>query len=127
MRESVAAENLKIMDVPSQDQFSNLGRVAPSSYVKLCRFGLVVAGLVSIAFAVIARGGSVTQNASASIFVPLAIGAAFIISGLAVGSRWQTAAFWFSVAMVGQAVSLQLVNAGYQLRYQHYKPLDELL
>lgn len=100
--------------------------VRPSGIAQLCRFGLVLGGLAAVTLAVIFRVEFFAETAAA-IFVPLAIGAALIVSGLAIGSRWQKPAFWFSVAMVGQTLSLQLINAGYQLRYQHYKPLDELL
>jgi hypothetical protein len=36
-------------------------------------------------------------------------------------------AFWFALALVGQAVSLQMIDAGRLIRYQHYKPLSSLL
>ncbi len=35
-------------------------------------------------------------------------------------------AFWFGLAIIGQAVSLQLIDAGHALRYQHYKPFWRL-
>ena len=127
MSKSVAAENIKIMDVPSQDQISNLMSVQPSGYLRLAKIGLFLGGFFVFIFAFVTRGGAIGENSPAAIFVPLAVGAALIISGLAVGSRWQAAAFWFSVAMVGQTLSLQLINAGYQLRYQHYKSIGELL
>jgi hypothetical protein len=127
MSESVGAETIEIMDVPSQDQMSNLMSVQPSGYLRLAKIGLVLAGSCAIVFAFVTRGAVIAENSRDAIFVPLAVGAALIISGFSVGSRWQAPAFWFSVAMVGQTVSLQLINAGYQLRYQHYKPITELL
>ena len=115
------------MDLTSQDQLSDLISVKPSSLVQVCRVGLVLAGVGAITLATLGRTELVLENARATIFLPLAIGVALIVSGIAIGTRWQKPAFWFSIALVGQTLSLQLINAGYQLRYQHYKPLDELL
>src|SRR5688572_30782407 len=115
------------MDFTSQDQLSDLISVKPSSLVQVCRLSMLLAGIATIAIAVFSWTDLVLENARATIFLPLAIGVALIVSGLAIGSRWQKPAFWFSVAMIGQTLSLQLINAGYQLRYQHYKPFDELL
>lgn len=56
----------------------------------------------------------------------LSVGIAVIIFGWFVKSRYRQAAFWFSLALMGQAVSLQFINAGWQLHYQHYKPIREI-
>ncbi len=37
------------------------------------------------------------------------------------------AIFWFALAFMGQAVMLQLIDAGHHVRYQHYKPLGRIL
>ena len=57
----------------------------------------------------------------------VSIGLAFIILGFTVTTRWRRSAFWFSLALVGQAVALQLIEAGPYVRYQHYKPFGRLL
>jgi hypothetical protein len=36
-------------------------------------------------------------------------------------------ACWFALILIGQAASLQLIDAGTFLRYQHYKPLSRLV
>lgn len=59
--------------------------------------------------------------------LPIAIGVALIALSFTLGSRWQTSALWFSNALVYQSISLQLINAGWQLRYQHFKPINEIV
>ena len=50
----------------------------------------------------------------------IAVGVAALLVGLA-PKRWKTAAMWAALALVGQAVVLQLVDAGTSLHYQHYE------
>ncbi|MFX0194693.1 MAG: glycosyltransferase family 39 protein [Candidatus Hodarchaeota archaeon] len=59
--------------------------------------------------------------------LPIAVGMALIIFGLAGSGRLKRAAFWFALALVGQAVALQMIDAGPFIRYQHYKSFDHLL
>jgi hypothetical protein len=56
------------------------------------------------------------------VCLSLSIGFAGIILAWGWGTPWQTTALWFALACVGQAVSLQLILAGSELRYQHYRP-----
>lgn len=44
----------------------------------------------------------------------------------ALSSRLKKSAFWFGLALIGQAVALQMIEAGPFIRYQHYKPLNRL-
>ncbi len=116
------------MSVISPDHFSDSVSEKVSIHIQLIRSGLVAAGLVLLVAAVLGLAGGVDVAANnAFALVPFAAGLSCIISGIAIASRWQKAAFWFSLAMVGQTFSLQLINAGYQLRYQHYKPISEWL
>ena len=66
------------------------------------------------------------NNFTGLLCLPIAVGIGVLVAALALGSEWQQTAFWFLLSIVGLAVSLQLVNAGWQLRYQHYKPLEEI-
>src|SRR3990170_4908041 len=59
--------------------------------------------------------------------LPVAVGVALMIVGWAVTGRMGRFAFWFAVALVGQAVALQMIEAGPLIHYQHYKPFDRLL
>src|SRR3989304_6823212 len=57
----------------------------------------------------------------------IAVGVALIILGCAVVGRLKRFAFWFALAFGGQAVALQMIEAGPLIRYQHYKSFDRLL
>ncbi len=58
--------------------------------------------------------------------LPVAVGVALMILGWALSGRWRQFALWFALALVGQAVALQLIEAGPLIHYQHYKPFDRL-
>ena len=62
-----------------------------------------------------------------SFCLPATFGLALIILGWAGARRWTIATFWLVLALVGQAVALQLIEAGPVIRYQHYKPVSHLL
>ena len=57
----------------------------------------------------------------------MAAGVALIVLAYALSSNLKKSAFWFALALIGQAVALQMIEAGPLLRYQHYKPLNRLL
>jgi hypothetical protein len=57
----------------------------------------------------------------------VSIGTALIILGSAVTGRFKKFAFWLALALVGHAASLQLIDAGPLIRYQHYKPLARIV
>jgi hypothetical protein len=59
--------------------------------------------------------------------LPFSVGIALILLGYGVTGRFRKFTFWFALALVGQAVSLQMIEAGHHVRYQHYKPLLRLL
>jgi 4-amino-4-deoxy-L-arabinose transferase-like glycosyltransferase len=62
-----------------------------------------------------------------SFSLPVAVGVALLILGWAVSNRWRRFAFWLALALVGQAVALQMIDAGSALGYQHYRTLGRLL
>jgi len=59
--------------------------------------------------------------------LPISIGIALILLGCGVAGRFRKSTFWFVLALIGQAVTLQLIEAGPYVRYQHYKPFNRLL
>ena len=61
------------------------------------------------------------------ICLPISVGVALIILGFALTGRLKRFAFWLALALVGQAVALQMIDAGPLIHYQHYRPLDWLL
>ncbi len=59
--------------------------------------------------------------------LPLAMGLALILVGYAWSKPWKASAVWLALALVGQAVALQTIDAGQLIRYQHYRPLPHLI
>src|SRR4030095_5450915 len=59
--------------------------------------------------------------------LPVSVGVALITLGLTLVGHWRQTAFWFALALAGQAVSLQMIDAGPLIHYQHYKSLNQLL
>jgi len=58
--------------------------------------------------------------------VPLAGVVAAAMIAAAFRSRFRRFTLWFGLALVGQAVTFQLIDAGPRLHYQHYWPYDQL-
>ena len=55
-----------------------------------------------------------------TVCLPIAISCAFGLLGFALAKSWRIAAAWLALALVGQAVALQMMDAGKSLHYQHY-------
>ncbi|MBS1788228.1 MAG: glycosyltransferase family 39 protein [Acidobacteria bacterium] len=62
-----------------------------------------------------------------TVCLPLATVIALALLGYALDKAWRTAAVWMSLALIGQATALQMIEAGQQVYYQHYRPLGVLL
>jgi hypothetical protein len=58
--------------------------------------------------------------------LPVALGLVLIVLGWAVVGNWRRFGFWLALAVLGQATSLQLIDAGPALHYQHYEPFGVL-
>lgn len=63
----------------------------------------------------------------AALCLAVAVGAALLLLGWAFAGPCRRFAFWLALALLGQAVSLQLIAAGPLVRWQTYKPFDRLL
>jgi 4-amino-4-deoxy-L-arabinose transferase-like glycosyltransferase len=59
--------------------------------------------------------------------LPLALAAAVALQGFAAGSAWARSAGWLGLAVAGQAVALQIMNAGFMVGHQHYPAPAELM
>lgn len=74
--------------------------------------------------------GSSWRNTDGSLtgggVVPLSVALAAFASTVTARTAYGAAVRWFSLALVGQAATLQLIDAGHLLRYQHYRPLETL-
>ncbi len=62
-----------------------------------------------------------------AICLPFSLAAAGVVLGLTWRTPWRKAALWFALALTGQAVSLQMIDAGTRLHYQHYHALTWIL
>lgn len=59
--------------------------------------------------------------------ITVAAGAALLTIAWAARRNALAAGAWFAAGLLGQAVSLQLINAGPTVSYQHYRPLTVLI
>lgn len=62
-----------------------------------------------------------------ALCLPVSAGAALAVLAAGWTKPWRQAAAWFALALVGQAASLQMIDAGVRLHYQHYRPLGWLV
>lgn len=84
-------------------------------------FALVAIGAVCIIAAFgLPRFREVDGSFKSGICLPVAAGLAFCLIGSTFTLKIRRSAFWFAVALVGQALALQMIEAGPQIRYQHY-------
>lgn len=91
------------------------------------RFSLWGIGILFLVWAIRdPRFRDVEGFVNGTICLPLATSFASLILGYAILTPLRKSGFWFAVALVGQALMLQLINAGHALRYQHYKPFSSL-
>jgi 4-amino-4-deoxy-L-arabinose transferase-like glycosyltransferase len=63
----------------------------------------------------------------ANFCLPMTAGVALLVIAWAGNGRLKNFALWFALALVGQAVALQMIEAGPLLHYQHYKPFGRLV
>ena len=61
------------------------------------------------------------------ICLPIAASVALALLAYSLNKPYTKAVFWFALALVGQAVALQMIEAGQLIRYQHYRSLERLL
>src|SRR5262245_45501741 len=59
--------------------------------------------------------------------LPIAAGIVLFNLGFATSRAWNRFAAWLSLALAGQAVALQMIDAGNTIHYQHYHTFSRLL
>ena len=97
-------------------------------------------GLTSLSFVMIGVGSVIllwtvldllfreaTAGFSARFCLPLATGIAVIVWGALVETKWRRFGAWLGLALVGQAASLQMIDAGRLIHFQHYRSVPELV
>jgi len=91
----------------------------------LARLALWAAGLAFIVFAFLdPRFRDGEGILSGSVCLPLAAGLALAVCGATVAGVWRRFGLWLALTLLGQAATLQLIDAGRRIHYQHYLPLD---
>jgi hypothetical protein len=112
----------KLTNIYIDSSFMRMGGLQIVRYF-LVALGVLISGLSSM--------GSLFRDTEgfleSGFCLPFSAGVALILSGWAITGRYKRFAFWFALALTGQAVALQLVEAGPYVRYQHYIPLGRLL
>lgn len=92
------------------------------------RMLLVASGLLFVAVSVGLNDFRDDQGALTGRFVlPLSAGFSLILLGLLSGTKWRTFAGWFSVLLIGEAAALQMIDAGRNIHFQHYRPFAILI
>ena len=64
---------------------------------------------------------------NAEFCLPLALSFALALIGSLINTRWSSFAGWSALALTGQAASLQMIDAGRLIHFQHYRSFGELL
>lgn len=106
---------------------------APASSVATMR---MIIGASALAVAMLLVGWALADGRfrdaegywDSPICLPLGCAVAGLV--LAIGGLWRrgqclAAAFWFALALIGQSVTLQLIEAGTNVSFQHYRTLGE--
>ena len=93
------------------------------------RILLALGGVFALAWAILSPGYRDSQGAfQGTVCLPVSLAAGCGILSLAIHNKsWRMCGFWAALALVGQAVSLQMINAGKTIHFQHFRPLDELV
>jgi hypothetical protein len=58
-----------------------------------------------------------------SVCLPIASSVALVLVGFGLATPYRRFAVWTAVALVGQAVTLQMIDAGRRLHYQHFETI----
>jgi hypothetical protein len=89
---------------------------------------LIVSGLFFVLWAGLGVSFRDSENIlTAKFCLPVAIGFGLIFAGSLVNTAWRSFAFWSSLGLVGQSASLQMIDAGKLIHFQHYRSLSDLL
>lgn len=59
--------------------------------------------------------------------LPMSAGVGLAVFGCLAATAWRAFAGWLCVALVGEAASLQMIDAGRLIHFQHYRALSDVL
>jgi hypothetical protein len=97
-------------------------------YLQGLRLLLALCGVFLLAWAILSPGYRDHQgDFQGTVCLPVSLAIGCGILSLTVHNKpWRMFGFWASLALAGQAVSLQMINAGKVIHFQHFRPLEEL-
>ena len=61
-----------------------------------------------------------------AVVLPIGCAAAAVVLAITARSAWQSAGRWLALAIVGQAATLLMIDAGPRLHYQHFPPVKTI-
>lgn len=101
------------------------GRISSS---KAARYLLLTGGAVYLIVTIFGTLFSLGWELSfLSLLLHLSIGTGLISTGFAVGTLWDRFTILLSLNLAGQAASLQMIDAGRLIHFQHFRSFAELL
>ncbi len=114
---------------PANSPASAVGQATRSSvWVKTQQFVCFVLGLGLVVWALTdSRFRDAEGFIRGGVCLPISAAITLALLGYSLDKVWRTAASWAALALAGQAVTLQMIDAGHHMRYQHYRPLGILL
>ncbi|NIN05425.1 MAG: hypothetical protein GTO43_03445, partial [Armatimonadetes bacterium] len=97
-------------------------------YARLLQTSVAAFGVILVVWSVTDRRFRDGEGALGGGFaLLLALSMASVLAGWGLIRKQRSFAFWLALGLTGQAAALQLIEAGKQLRYQHYKSMGGLL
>lgn len=95
---------------------------------RLLRAVVVLVGVALIVWAMTGDAFRDDEGVFTALFcLPLSMGVGTLTIAAAMGNPWLRTALWFWLALTGQAAALQVIDAGWQLHYQHYYSFSRIL
>src|SRR4029079_7223953 len=99
-----------------------------SSRFNIFSLFFIAAGVLLITWIVLGNHFRDSENfLTAKSCLPFAASLGLIFTGSLIGSKWKHFAFWSSLGLIGFAASLQMIDAGRLIHFQHYRSFSELL
>lgn len=99
------------------------GRVASSQWLTV---GASLAGMGCVAWALAGSWRNADGVLTSAVCFPIVCGVSAFAIAAAARTTYRNVALWFAVAAIAQAATLQMIDAGWRLHYQHYRPLTSL-
>jgi hypothetical protein len=98
------------------------------SSVLILRIFLALTGILLLVLACFAKPfRNLEGDLTSLVCLPVAIGLACLFLVWSAGRSYGSFNLWFVLGLVGQAVTLQIIDAGNRLHYQHYLNLAEVV